>query len=389
MHIGGDEVTGKHWRLNPQIQAFMQKKGLKDKQALQAYFNRRVLQILQKHGKLMVGWDEILQPDLPKDIVVQSWRGQKSLAESARQGYTGILSSGYYLDHLRTAAEHYAVDPIRPDSGLTDEQAARILGGEACMWGEYISPENIDSRIWPRLAAIAERFWSPRTVTDVDDMYRRLGLVTVQLEELGLTHESYTDRMLRRMAGSPDIQPLKTLVGVIEPLKVLKRENINPITQMTPLTRLVDVAGADSRAARQFSSMIEGMLADAPRFSIYHDSIRGLLIEWRKVHPAIYVMADKSPIMREAEPLAKDLSELSDAALEAIEYLSQRVEPPREWRDEKLTLIEKVGKTKSEVEFPILPAIRRLVIAASETARLNTMSPSEWRAHVTSLTDKK
>ncbi|HEX8139207.1 MAG TPA: family 20 glycosylhydrolase [Pyrinomonadaceae bacterium] len=389
MHIGGDEVTGKHWRLNPQIQAFMQQKGLKDKQALQAYFNQRVSQILQKHGKRMMGWDEILHPDLPKNIVIQSWRGQKSLAEGARAGYTGILSSGYYLDHLRTAAEHYAVDPIRPDSGLTDEQAARILGGEACMWAEYVSPENIDSRIWPRLAAIAERFWSPRTVTDVEDMYRRLAVVSVQLEELGLTHESYADRMLRRLAGSLEVQPLKTLVGVLEGLKGLRRETINPITQQTPLTRLVDVAGADSRASRRFSTMVEGLLADAPRFNANRDSLRALLLEWHKVHPAVYVMADKSPVMREAEPLARDLSELSATALEALEYLFERVEPPREWLDEKLALIERVGKNRSEMEFPILPSVRRLVIAASETAQLNTMTPAQWRAHVTTLSESK
>src|SRR5205085_4802513 len=99
-----------------QITAFMEKKGLKDKQALQAYFNQRISKILEKDGKKMVGWDEILHTDLPQSIIVQSWRGQKSLAEGAKKGYTGILSNGYYLDHLRTAAQHYAVDPVRADS---------------------------------------------------------------------------------------------------------------------------------------------------------------------------------------------------------------------------------------------------------------------------------
>jgi hexosaminidase len=364
MHIGGDEVTGKHWRLNPQIQAFMQKKGLEDKQALQAYFNQRVLKILQKYGKKMVGWDEILHTDLPKDIVVQSWRGQKSLAEGAKNGYTGILSNGYYLDHLRTAAQHYLVDPVRADSGLTDEEAARILGGEACMWGEYISQENIDSRIWPRMAAIAERFWSPRTVTDVADMYRRLAFMSVELEELGLTHETYRDKMLRRMAGSQEIEGLKTLVSVIEPLKGIGREKIRPITQQTPLTRLVDVAGADSRAARELALMINELLEDAPRFRRDRDGLQNTLNEWRKVHPAIYALADKAPIMREAEPLSSDLSELSAAALEALAYLSESITPPDQWRDEKLALIERISKSRSEVEFAILPSIRLLVTAA-------------------------
>jgi hexosaminidase len=385
MHIGGDEVTGRQWRLNPQIQAFMQKKGLKDKHALQAYFNQRISQMLQKYGKKMVGWDEILHPDLPKNIVIQSWRGQKSLAEGAKQGYAGILSSGYYLDHLYPAARIYTVDPVPADSGLTPEEEARILGGEACMWAEYVSPENIDSRIWPRMAAIAERFWSPRSVTDVDDMYRRLAVVSVHLEELGLMHELYADKMLRRMAGSQDVQPLKTLAGVVEPLKVLGRSNVYPITQMTPLTRLVDVAGPDSRASRRFSLMVEALLGDAPRFSVYREEIENLLSEWHRVHPTIYAMADRSPVMREAEPLALELSQMSAAALEAIGYLAAGVAPPDGWRTEKLALIETVSKTKSELEFPILPTVRRLVIAASEVPKLKTMSPAEWNTHVTTL----
>src|SRR5207248_9524521 len=170
-HIGGDEVTGKQWRLNPQIQAFMEKKGLKDKQALQAYFNQRVSKILRKYNKKMIGWDEVLHPDLPKDIVVQSWRGQKSLAEAARQGYRGLLSFGYYLDLVKHADYHYSVDPMCDEAAsLTPQQAARILGGESCMWAEWISPETIDSRIWPRNATIAERLWSPQKGSDAASM---------------------------------------------------------------------------------------------------------------------------------------------------------------------------------------------------------------------------
>jgi hexosaminidase len=389
MHIGGDEVTGKHWRLNPQIQAFMQKKGLKDKQALQAFFNQRVSKILQKYGKKMVGWDEILHPDLPKDIVVQSWRGQRSLAEAAKNGYTGILSNGYYLDYMRTAAQHYSVDPIRPDSALTPEQEARILGGEACMWGEYISQENIDSRIWPRMAAIAERFWSPRTVTDVADMYRRLDLVSVELEELGLTHESYRDKMLRRMAGGRDIEALRTLANIVEAGEISRREKVHPITQLTPLTRLVDAAGPDSRPARELAFMVNELLEDAPRFRSGRDGIESRLNEWRKVHPAIYVLADASPVMREAEPLSRDLSELSAAALEAVAYLSQGVTPPDQWRVEKLALIERIGKSQSEMEFAILPSVRQLVIAAIELPQLSHMSPAEWKTHVKLLATPK
>src|SRR5688572_29982451 len=185
MHIGGDENEGKQWDRNPEIQAYMKDKGIKDNHALQAYFNVRVLKILQKHRKKMIGWDEILQPELPRDVVIHSWRGTAALAEAAKKGYDGILSNGYYIDLIFPASQHYKADPLPADSTLTPEEAKHVLGGEATMWSEWVSPETIDSRIWPRTAAIAERLWSPRTVTDVDDMYKRLAVISRQLEELG------------------------------------------------------------------------------------------------------------------------------------------------------------------------------------------------------------
>ena len=105
-HVGGDEVNGKQWDANPQIQHFIRAHGLKNNAGLQAYFNTRVQKLVAKHGKTMEGWDEILRPDLPKSIVIQSWRGQRSLADAAQQGYRGLLSYGYYLDLMHTAASH-------------------------------------------------------------------------------------------------------------------------------------------------------------------------------------------------------------------------------------------------------------------------------------------
>ncbi|HZN01731.1 MAG TPA: beta-N-acetylhexosaminidase, partial [Pyrinomonadaceae bacterium] len=111
LHIGGDENEGKQWDRNPAIQAYMKQKGIKDNHALQAYFNTRLLKILQKHGKKMIGWDEILQPGLPNDVVIHSWRGTAALAEAAKKGYDGILSNGYYIDLIQPASQHYVPDP--------------------------------------------------------------------------------------------------------------------------------------------------------------------------------------------------------------------------------------------------------------------------------------
>lgn len=385
LHVGGDENEGKQWDRNPQIQAFMKEKGIKDNHALQSFFNQRVLKILQKHGKKMIGWEEILQPDLPKDAVIQSWRGPASLAEAAKKGYNGILSAGYYIDLIYPASRHYLADPIAADSGLGAEEAKHILGGEATMWGEWVSPETIDSRIWPRTAAIAERLWSPRAVVDIDDMYRRLAVISVQLEELGLTHEKNVRMLLRRLAQSKEIGPLETMVSVLEPVKDYHRGQMRPATMLSPLTGVVDAARPDSEAARQFAAMVDRLLSDAPRFQLYGEKIRSTLTEWRDTGPVLAVLIDHSPALSEVKPLARDLSEMGGVGLEAISYLSAGVAPTMQWRDAKLIMLEQAAKPKAALEFAIIPSIKQLVMAAVELPRLQQMTPADWRDHVKTL----
>ena len=202
LHIGGDEVSGKHWDASERLAAFKKQKGMKDNHDLLGYFSQRISKIVTGHGKRMMGWDEILHPSLPKDSVVHSWRGPESLGAAAKQGYQGILSNGYYIDLMWSADRHYLTDPW--DKGvdqLPEADRARILGGEATMWSEFTTVEIVDSRIWPRTAAIAERLWSPREMKDVDDMYARLDATSRWLEWLGLDHRAGYSRMLQRLAG--------------------------------------------------------------------------------------------------------------------------------------------------------------------------------------------
>ena len=385
LHIGGDENEGKHWDANPRIQAFKKEKGLKDNHALQTYFNQRVLTILKKHGKTMMGWDEIFQPDLPKGVVIHSWRGAAALAEAARQGYKGVLSNGFYIDLIFPTSQHYANDPLPADSTLTAEEAARVLGGEATMWSEWVTAETIDSRIWPRTAAIAERLWSPRDVRDVEDMYRRLAVISVRLEELGLTHEKNQAMMLRRLAGGRETGPLATLVSVIEPVKEYRRYQQRPQTMLSPLTGLVDAARPDSEAARRFNASVEALLSDAPRFAAHSRGVRDTLTAWRDTAPELEALIDRSPALHEARPLAADLSTLGTTGLEALSYLSSGVAPPAAWRDAKLAAIEQASKPKAALEFAVIPSLRQLVVAASEVARLKQTTPAEWKAQVKTL----
>jgi hexosaminidase len=357
-HIGGDEVNGKQWDGNPRIQAFLREHGMKDDADLQAYFNRRLLPIVQKHGKKMIGWDEIFHPDLPKDIVVQSWRGPRSLADAARQGYMGILSFGYYLDHMRPASFHYSIDPLEGETaGLTEEQKSRILGGEACMWAEYVSPENVDSRIWPRAAAIAERFWSPQQVKDVESMYERLEIVSRHLEWLGLAHRSSYHMMLERLTDGTSVGTLKTLADVLEPVKFYARGEAREYTSQTPLNRLVDATRPESDAARKFADLVNHL--DANR-----DKIRQQLVIWRDNQVALIPLMRNSALVQEAVPLAEDVSALAAAGLEALDYLEAGKRAPEAWASEKAALLDRAAQPRAELLIMIVPPVRKLIEAA-------------------------
>ena len=366
-HIGGDEVNGKQWNANPKIQEFMRARGLKTDADLQAYFNRHVQEIVSKHGKVMEGWDEILKPELPKDIVIQSWRGQGSLAEVVTQGFRGILSQGYYLDLMWPAWRHYANDPMTgATQNLTVEQQKAILGGEACMWEEYASPDTIDSRIWPRVAAIAERLWSPQSVNDPASMYQRLEVVGQRLELLGLTHNTNYEPMLRRVAGSDDISALRVLADVVEPVKDYKREELaaTPATALDPLNRLVDAARPESQTARQFGLMIDGLLAGkaTPETKA---KIRSLLMLWRENQVQLQPVAQNAFLMKEVISLSQDLSAVAAAGLQAMDYLENKQTAPESWKNTQIAIIQQAEKPKAQLLLMVAPSIEKLVEAST------------------------
>jgi hexosaminidase len=366
-HIGGDEVNGKAWDANPKIQAFMRAHGLKSNQDLQAYFNTRVQKIVSKHGKTMVGWDEILRPDLPKDIVVQSWRGQASLADAARQGFRGLMSFGYYIDLMWPASRHYAVDPMSDAAAkLTPDEKQRVLGGEACMWSEYVSPENIDSRIWPRMAAIAERLWSAQDVTDVNSMYIRMEATCKRLEWLGLTHNSSYAPMLRRIAGSDDISSLRALADVVEAVKDYTREETAPQepTSLVPLNRLIDAARPESSTARHFAAMVDAFLAGQAD-SATKQEIRTWLIRWQDNQTALQPLAAQSFLMKEVMPLSQSLSQVASIGLQAMDDLDRGEGPGDAGKAEQLAALQQAQQQKGQLLLMIVPPVQKLVEAAA------------------------
>ena len=362
IHIGGDENNGKQWNANPEIQKFMKSNNIKDNHELQAYFNRRILGILTKYNKKMIGWDEILHKDIPNNIVIQSWRGKKALVKAAKNGYQGILSNGYYIDLMQPTEYHYLNDPVIENANLTKEEEKRILGGEATMWTEWVTQENMDSRIWPRTAAIAERLWSPANVKDVDDMFSRLDKFSLLLEDYGLTHISYQEKMLRRLVNGRNTQPLKTLVDVVEPLQEYKRagdarKNGKEFSQFTPFTRVVDAANVDSKIVLTFNKLVDKYVLDKDPNTL--KSIKNYLSIWAENHNKLLPIIKKSPILLEVEPLSKDLSTLAELSLKG---LSGNVIKSN---DEKylIELEQIANKSKNsygQVELVVVDAIEKL-----------------------------
>ncbi|MGI4760898.1 MAG: beta-N-acetylhexosaminidase [Janthinobacterium lividum] len=383
-HIGGDENDGRQWRHSPRIVAFMQAKGFvksgtttPDKHQLQNYFNRRMLASLQKLGKTMLGWDEILGPDLPQPIVVESWRGPKGVLEAVRQGHPALRANGYYLDLYYSAASHYAADPLQ---GIPDSLASRVLGGEAAMWSEFADSVLYDSRAWPRAAAVAERLWSPANLSqNVPDMYRRLAFVSEELEGLGLRHRRAPAALLRQLASpAPTALPaLQTLAGLIEPVKEYKRHSQGfKYTTETPLTRLVDAAPAEADAARRFGATADSLLASlsiavptfpaappklTPAASRQLASLRRQVAAWQRTPEALAPLFAASPGLAEYAPLSVQLGLVANLLAARLTQLEQgQPALPAAQAAAKLQL-DAAQKPVGQVELAIIGAARRLV----------------------------
>lgn len=373
-HIGGDEVDGKFWDSNPKIQAFKQAHGMKSNQDLQAYYNQRLEKILTKHHKIMVGWDEILHPDLPKNIVVQSWRGQESLATAAQQGYRGLLSYGYYLDLMWSTSRHYATDPMSgAAANLTPEQKKLILGGESAQWAEWVTPENIDSHIWPRNAAIAERLWSPQDVIDVNSMYTRMHAVSLELEWLGLTHLSARERMLHRMAGNGDITALRVLADVVEPVKDYNRwsDEKGPIDFHAPLTHLIDAVYPESDTALEFANLVQQYTKSGYKDQAAAAQIRTWLMLWRNNDAKLHAELGQSSLLEEDAPLSQNLAMLGAAGLQALDYLDKGQPEPDLWKTQQLAVIDQAKKPVAGLLLMVTAPVQQLVEASAGQAAHN------------------
>lgn len=389
LHIGGDEVKPDDWLANPAIVQFMQQQQLPDAAALHADFNRRLAGQLQALNRRMMGWDEVLHPELPSEVLVQSWQGQDAVAASVRAGHATLLSAGYYLDQPMPTSYHYRNDPVAvaqplpplrgsreqaiqlnfslqrlnnkavegsllllpataqqqaqlrwwvPGRGalaprtlaqqgdlwqfqldswlgpgefqlaqqgtasaqqsrqwqaslwlgntpyplqltevavdpllwqqlsteqpaLTTLQQQLIKGGEAALWTELAPAATLDLKLWPRLYAVAERFWSNASLRDEAWMYQRLQRMDDYGSRLGLQHQFQQQQALQQLAAnSAELSDLKQLSQLIEQSQYYGRHHLKTVRDEyrlgLPLQRLADALPAESLTLVQLQQQL-------------------------------------------------------------------------------------------------------------------------------------
>jgi hexosaminidase len=298
---------------------------------------------------------------------VQSWRGAKSLAEAASKGYRGILSWGYYLDHLESARQHYAVDPLGGDAAkLTPEQQARILGGEACMWSEYVTSETVDSRIWPRAAAIAERYWSPADVTDVNSMYDRMEAMSRVLEWTGVQHRANYQPMLDRMAGGRPAEPLRVLADAVEGVGLGPRARAQRYTSLVPMNRLPDAARPESESVRAMELAAAKVAADPKGSAAELAMLRRAFAKWSENDARFVEMTGENPLLVELKPLSKDLAALGNAGLALLDYLEKGAALPAGFTGNWDQELRRLARPEVEVMVAGARPVRLLLEAAKK-----------------------
>ena len=190
IHVGGDEADKTRWKADPRIQARIRALGLNDEHELQSWFIRQMDTFLTRHGRRLIGWDEILEGGLAPNAAVMSWRGTAGGIAAARAGHDVVMTptSHVYLDYYQSrdrAAEPlagggylpldtvYAFEPVPAE--LTSAEARHILGAQGNLWTEYVpTPKQAEYMAYPRLAALAEVVWTPRAGRDFADFRQRL-----------------------------------------------------------------------------------------------------------------------------------------------------------------------------------------------------------------------
>jgi hexosaminidase len=231
------------------------------------------------------------------------------------------------------------------------------------MWGEHVYARTIDSRIWPRTAAIAERFWSQENVRDVEDMYRRLEFATIELEGLGLTHVQSGDAGLRELAGTEKIDALRTVASVLEPVSFGERYNAQHTDQLTALDSFVDSVRPDPPSRHWFEAAVIRLTADLSGDATDRAALAAWFGKLRDAVPEARRQMEASPRLKEVTMRADQVAQLAAMGQEALQYLGTGQKAPADWKAKQAAAMEEMKKPSAMVRFTILPGMANLVKA--------------------------
>ena len=334
VHVGGDEVHPRWWSEHPNVQAFMADHGFAAPRDLQAYFNVRVADLLKARGKRMLVWDEAVHASLPKDAVVQAWRGMTARDAALASGHPCIVSAPYYLDLFYPSDLHTRFAPLlslenaiaEEDAMLADPRLAHVAGGlewtkqwrdvsmpsdsfkprhvlgaEACLWSELVDDELLDVRLWSRLPLIAETFWrgeafeparTTRTVYGLQS-WRDAGGPDLSVA-LGGSISAQQMELLAHAGVRPEITEL---LCVLEPSKWYSRllgesalaarlqgsemPQARPYDTGTPLRTIADVISPQSFRAAEFAELLDRWQR-APLEKPDRELLKSWLALWKK-----------------------------------------------------------------------------------------------------------
>ncbi|MFT8896831.1 MAG: family 20 glycosylhydrolase [Acetobacter sp.] len=344
-HAGGDEVVASQWTGNPQIASYMKVHNYPDASALQGEFTAKIQAFLAGQGKTMIGWDEVLSAPVPQSVVADVWRSSKWISAATASLHPTLVSSGYYLDLLRPAREYYRVDPydlmanglagaeleharqihfrladafaLDPSlPPLSARQKQYVLGGEAVLWTEAVSEQMLNQRIWPRAAVIAERLWSPETVTDVADMERRLPHIAAQLNRLALTTTQQDHEQMLSRYPAASKQALDTVLQVTSPIRNYTINRMIKKAGEGLLTWPVAMAEPDSFPAMRFNQLAE---AYAHGDHSVVPELRRDLEKWSANDGQFEKTIGGVAALAMIRPVSQQLSALAQAGLEALD----------------------------------------------------------------------
>lgn len=355
-HIGGDEVSKTVWADAEDVKALMARENLADSKAVEAFFLRRAAGIVRRLGKTVIGWEEVAGAGLPKDSIVQAWQTSNAMADATAKGHRTIMSAGYYLNLLMPADYHYGIDPAAtaaagltpehakalrglspllanfvtdalvdfPHAPLSAEQEKLLIGAEAPLWGEIATDELVDHHLWPRAAALAERFWSPASVTDKADMYRRLAVVSAQLTVSGLDDKANRQRIAARIAPD-DNGAVADLLAITGPVRNMAHDHrIKAMLAgqriVQPLNALADTAPVDSLVARRFADEAKRYVAGERALGA---PLRAQLGDWRTNETRFGAIATGNPLLEPARPTAALIAAAAATGIESLDALER------------------------------------------------------------------